>query len=76
MEKPEWTFWPTQYNDGYMSLYYVFIQTHKMYKTKSEKVNYRLQIIRLSVWVSQVVLVVKNPPANAGDARDMGSIPG
>ena len=26
--------------------------------------------------VSQVVLVVKNPPANAGDARDTGSIPG
>ena len=25
---------------------------------------------------SQVVLVVKNPPANAGDVRDMGSIPG
>ena len=25
---------------------------------------------------SQGVLVVKNPPANAGDARDMGSIPG
>ena len=25
---------------------------------------------------SQVVLVVKNPPANAGDARDVGSIPG
>ena len=25
---------------------------------------------------SQVVLVVKNPPANAGDRRDMGSIPG
>ena len=24
---------------------------------------------------SQVVLVVKNPPANAGDTRDMGSIP-
>ena len=28
------------------------------------------------VWASQVALVVKNPPANAGDARDMGSIPG
>ena len=27
-------------------------------------------------WASQVALVVKNPPANAGDARDMGSIPG
>ena len=26
-------------------------------------------------WV-HVVLVVKNPPANAGDVRDMGSIPG
>ena len=25
---------------------------------------------------SQVALLVKNPPANAGDARDMGSIPG
>ena len=24
----------------------------------------------------QVVLVVKNPPANAGDVRDAGSIPG
>ena len=25
---------------------------------------------------SQVVLVVKNPPASAGDLRDRGSIPG
>ena len=25
---------------------------------------------------SQVVLVVRNPPASAGDARDMGSVPG
>ena len=25
---------------------------------------------------SQVALVVKNPPANAGDLRDTGSIPG
>ena len=27
-------------------------------------------------WASQVVLVVKNPPANAGDIRDIDSIPG
>ena len=27
-------------------------------------------------WASQVVLVVKNPPANAGDIRDVGLIPG
>ena len=25
---------------------------------------------------SQVALVVKNPPANAGDSREAGSIPG
>ena len=29
----------------------------------------------MTVVVSQVVLVVKNPPANAGDIRDLGSIP-
>ena len=27
-------------------------------------------------WASQVALVVKNPPANTGDIRDMGSVPG
>ena len=38
------------------------------------KVIYRLFICIL--WVSQVVLVVKNPPASAGDVREAGSIPG
>ena len=28
------------------------------------------------VWASQVELVVKNPPVNAGKVRDAGSIPG
>ena len=27
-------------------------------------------------WASQVAMVVKNPPADAGDARDAGVIPG
>ena len=27
------------------------------------------------LWASQVVLVVKNPPASAGDLRDLSSIP-
>ena len=27
-------------------------------------------------WASQVMLVIKNPPANARDIRDVGSIPG
>ena len=33
----------------------------------------------MTLWVlggSQVALVVKNPPANAGDERDVGSVPG
>ena len=30
----------------------------------------------LMVWTSQLVLVVKNLPANAGDVRDTGLIPG
>ena len=33
-----------------------------------------LVAIKNDSWVSQVVPVVKNPPANAGDARDGGSI--
>ena len=28
------------------------------------------------LWASQVVLVVKNPPANAGDVKAVGSLPG
>ena len=30
----------------------------------------------IKAWASQVALMVKNLPANAGDTRDMGSIPG
>ena len=30
----------------------------------------------IMIWASQVVLVVKNPPADAGDIRDTGSVPG
>ena len=32
--------------------------------------------IKLTTWATQVALVVKNPPANAGDTGDAGSIPG
>ena len=30
----------------------------------------------MCIWASQVALVVKNPPDNAGDLRDSGSILG
>ena len=43
----------------------------------STKVNYPFLLLFLSLWqASQVALVVKNPPSNAGDIRDAGSIPG
>ena len=35
-----------------------------------------LLALRKDLEASQIVLVVKNQPANAGDLRDMGSIPG
>ena len=39
-------------------------------------VIYILQRVTIRVWVSQVALLVKNLPANAGDVREAGSIPG
>ena len=36
----------------------------------------KLDLSILSSRISQMVLVVKNPLANAGDTRDTGSIPG
>ena len=37
----------------------------------------RFNIVEMSkYWASQVALMVKNPPADAGDIRDMGSISG
>ena len=30
----------------------------------------------MDIWASPVALAVKNPPANVGDARDSGWIPG
>ena len=34
-----------------------------------------MHILKAPLWASQMVLVVKNPPANAGDIRDEGSVP-
>ena len=38
--------------------------------------TYVTYIYIYTYWASQVALVVKIPPANAGDKRDVGSIPG
>ena len=39
-------------------------------------VNFRFFDDSASTWASQGMIVVKNPPANAGDMRDVGLIPG
>ena len=36
----------------------------------------QLRESKVSRRASQVVLMVKNPPANAGDLRDVGTVPG
>ena len=46
-----------------------------------QRVNSSHEVVKVLIdnryiWASQVVLVVKNPPASAGDVRDMGLIPG
>ena len=38
--------------------------------------NHRLEGAYRETRASQVALMVKNPPANAGDVRDAGSTPG
>ena len=38
--------------------------------------NFVVLGLSVCIWASQVVLVVKNLPANAGDVKDMGLIPG
>ena len=49
-------------------------------KKKSDIVNKALKRVcgleKALNWASQVALVAKNPPANAGDIRDEGLIPG
>ena len=43
-----------------------FLFLHMKYRGK--------KMVRNVHWASKVALVVKNPLANAGDARDMGSV--
>ena len=40
--------------------------------SRGRRIDFRFN----SLWASQVAQLVKNLPANAGDTRDVGSIPG
>ena len=52
------------------------VSDHTIMVIQVIKTFYSLLITVLAKRVSQVALVVKNLPANAGDIRGMGSIPG
>ena len=53
-------------------LFYLFLYS----ATESHRSCEEIVIFELLLQASQVVQVVKNLPANAGDAGDIGSIPG
>ena len=51
-------------------------QMDKLKPPQSEGICLKyIEVGVMETGASQVALVVKNPPANAGDIRDMGSIP-
>ena len=46
------------------------------FKNRKKKPKSCILIHICEIWASQVAQLVKNPPANAGDARDTATIPG
>ena len=46
------------------------------FKPHHSSLTWILFLLNETMWASQVVPVVKNPPTNSGDTRDLGSIPG
>ena len=62
---------PNLFFSFYMVLYLVYwVFNSLLYVSNHFKQTYS------PWWASQGALMVKNPPANAGDIRDVGSIPG
>ena len=55
--------------EGQGSLVYCSLLGHRVWHNWATELNWTLS------WAFQVVLVVKKPPANAGDIRDVGLIP-
>ena len=52
------------------------MQLDKNIYIKVYELKKRLKLFLLYTWIFQVVLVVKNSLANAGDIKDVGLIPG
>ena len=52
-----------------------WVTVHRVTKSQTRLSNYHFHFQMLS-WTSEVALLVKNPPVNAGDKRDPGFISG
>ena len=52
------------------------MEEERIYRVIYHMRNFEYKCNTKEAWASQVALVVKNTPANAGDIRTAGSIPG
>ena len=57
-------------------MHVIFLSTDTLYFVQLEPIIRCLTRLPPTIRASQVVLLAKNPPASAGDARDMGLNPG
>ena len=57
-------------------MHVIFLSADTLYFLQLESIICCLTCLLPTTRASQVVLLAKNPPANVGDARDMGLIPG
>ena len=71
-----WLFLLGSSTDAWIWQFMSFMNSGKFLAVISWNIFQAILQVLVLCWASQVVLVVKNPPANAGDVRDMGSIPG
>ena len=64
--------YPSSFPTG-RKIIWTFVFTSLIILSLSKSLN---MLVIIHLWASQVALVVKNSPANAGDTGDAGSIPG
>ena len=62
--------------DGVKENFYIMLQISKIFQNGFLNLLQQFELTYNIYRASQAVLVVKNPPANAGDIRDVGSISG